>query len=498
VRIVGGADRPASAVTSVPPADARWPRVATLRTPDALRAHLDASGIRLGFDAMVKSGGSSPLAQPIDVDGVRVGNRFCILPMEGWDGTPEGEPSDLTRRRWRNFGISGAKLIWGGEAVAVRAEGRANPNQLLIGPGMQKGLARLREDLVSTHRERFGPNADADLYVGLQLTHSGRFARPHVKDRPEPLVAYNHPILDRRFPGGVRILTDDDLDRLVEDFVSAARLAQGAGYQFVDVKHCHGYLAHELLSARRRPGRYGGPLENRTRFLRDVVDGVRAAAPGLGIGVRLSVFDTVPYRKDHTGHGVPETSADGYDCAFGLLAGEDLDPALDDARALLRMLEQRGVRWICTSASSPYYTPHVQRPALFPPSDGYSPPEDPLRGVARHIEATARLKSDFPGLVFVGSGYSYLQEWLPHVAQHAVAAGQADLVGLGRMVLSYPDLPADVLEGRTLRRKSICRTFSDCTSAPRLGLVSGCFPLDPFYTAHPDAARLRQAKAAPA
>jgi hypothetical protein len=98
--------------------------------------------------------------------------------------------------------------------------------------------------------------------------------------------------------------------------------------------------------------------------------------------------------------------------------------------------------------------------------------------------------------VFVGSGYSYLQEWLPHVAQHAVARGQADFVGLGRMVLSYPDLPADVLEGKPLRRKAICRTFSDCTSAPRLGLVSGCFPLDPFYTAHPDAGRLREAKAA--
>jgi len=154
------------------------------------------------------------------------------------------------------------------------------------------------------------------------------------------------------------------------------------------------------------------------------------------------------------------------------------------------------VRWICTSAGSPYYNPHVLRPALFPPSDGYTPPEDPLCGVARQIEATARLKADFPRLVFVGSGYSYLQEWLPRVGQHAVAKGMTDLVGLGRMVLSYPDLPADVLEGRTLRRKAICRTFSDCTSGPRRGLVSGCFPLDPFYTAHPDAKRLREAKAA--
>src|SRR5439155_1962806 len=118
------------------------------------------------------------------------------------------------------------------------------------------------------------------------------------------------------------------------------------------------------------------------------------------------------------------------------------------------------------------------RPALFPPVDAYDPPEDPLVGVVRHIEATARLKAGFPELVFVGSAYSYLQEWLPHVAQYNVRNGLADFVGLGRIALAYPDLPAAVLTGATLRRKAFCRTFSDCTTGPRLGLVSGCYPLD--------------------
>jgi 2,4-dienoyl-CoA reductase-like NADH-dependent reductase (Old Yellow Enzyme family) len=171
-----------------------------------------------------------------------------------------------------------------------------------------------------------------------------------------------------------------------------------------------------------------------------------------------------------------------------------MDAALDEARDVLRMLQGRGVRWICTTAGSPYYCPHLQRPAALPPIDGYEPPEDPLRGVARQIDATARLKRDFPEMVFVGSGYSYLQEWLPHVAQYNLRNGLTDLVGLGRMVLSYPELPADVLRGAPLRRKAICRTFSDCTTGPRLGLVSGCYPLDPFYVAHPDASRLREVK----
>jgi 2,4-dienoyl-CoA reductase-like NADH-dependent reductase (Old Yellow Enzyme family) len=177
-----------------------------------------------------------------------------------------------------------------------------------------------------------------------------------------------------------------------------------------------------------------------------------------------------------------------------VLQDEDLAGALAETGAVLRLLAGRGVRWICVTAGSPYYSPHIQRPALFPPVDGYGPPEDPLCGVARQIAATARLKAEFPDLVFVGSGYSYLQEWLPHVAQHNVRRGLVDSVGLGRVVLSYPELAADVLSGAPLRRKSICRTFSDCTTGPRMGLVSGCYPLDPFYSGLADAERLREAK----
>jgi NADPH2 dehydrogenase len=475
--------------------DPQWPRIASLKTVEAFRGHLSRSGIELPFDDVLAPPGSSPLAQAIDVDGVCVGNRFCILPMEGWDGTTEGEPTDLTFRRWRNFGRSGAKLIWGGEAVAVREDGRANPNQLLIGERTLSSLERLRRELIAEHQERFGAQADRDLYVGLQLTHSGRFARPHAKDRPEPLVAYAHPVLDRRFPGGTPTLSDADLGRLVEDFVTAARRAADLGYQFVDVKHCHGYLGHELLSARTREGRYGGSFENRTRFLREIVGGIRAEAPGLGVAVRLSAIDMPPYRPGSTGVGVPD-AGDGYTSAFGLLRDEQMDKALDDSRALLTLLRELRVRWVCVTAGSPYYNPHFQRPALFPPTDGYLPPEDPLRGVARQIDATARLKAEFPDLVIVGSAYSYLQEWLPNVAERVVRDGGADFVGLGRMVLSYPDLPADVLAGTPLRRKAVCRTFSDCTTAPRNGMVSGCYPLDPFYASRPEAARLKQVKEA--
>jgi NADPH2 dehydrogenase len=169
-------------------------------------------------------------------------------------------------------------------------------------------------------------------------------------------------------------------------------------------------------------------------------------------------------------------------------------PKLDETERFLALLEELGVHLVNLTAGSPYYNPHVQRPALFPPSDGYGPPEDPLIGVARQIGVTARLKRRFPGLAIVGTAYTYLQEWLPNVAQAAVAAGMTDFAGLGRMVLSYPEMPFDVLSGRPLERRRICRTFSDCTTAPRKGMVSGCYPLDGFYRSRPEAEALRAAK----
>ncbi len=470
-------------------------RIASLKTAEDFLGHVAALGITLPFDTALASGPEAPLAQPLRVAGTTVGNRFAILPMEGWDGTADGRPTELTVRRWRRFGASGAKLIWGGEAVAVRADGRANPNQLMLTEDTLGDLADLRAALVTEHRRHFG--TDADLLVGLQLTHSGRFARPHEHDRAEPIIVYHHPLLDRKF----RVsrdqppLRDDEIARLVDDFVTAARRAQRAGFAFVDIKHCHGYLGHEFLSAVDRPGPYGGSFENRTRFLREVTAGIRAEAPGLEIGVRLSAVDWLPFRAGADGRGepVPYPPSHPYPYAFGG-DGSGLGTDLTEPCAFLDLLEALAIPLICISVGSPYYNPHIQRPALFPPSDGYQPPEDPLVGVARMIDITARLKRHAPRLVVVGSGYSYLQEWLAHVGQAVVRTGATDFVGLGRMVLSYPDLPADVLAGRPLRRKHICRTFSDCTTAPRNGLVSGCFPLDHFYKERAEAATLAQLK----
>ncbi len=475
-----------------------YPPITRYKSTTELRNYAESLSINLPIDEEVMPAPDGPLAQPYHLpDGRVIGNRFCIQPMEGWDGTTDGKPTELTYRRWRNFGLSGAKLIWGGEAAAVREDGRANPNQLMILDNTMAEIEKLRLALVETHHEHHG-NTD-DLLVGLQLTHSGRFCRPNEKTRLEPKILYHHPVLDDLFgiPADYPVLTDSEIDDLIGFYVSAARRAQKIGFEFVDVKHCHGYLGHEILSAIDRPGRYGGSFENRTRFLREIVKGIQSECPGLRIGVRLSTFDFPPFRPDadNIGKMVEFRDEKGvYPYAFG---GDPQNPGqvkLDEPIAFIELLQSLGVELVNFSAGSPYYNPHTTRPAHYPPSDGYLAPEDPLVGVARHINVDGELKLHGANIATVGSAYTYLQDWLPNVAQAVVKANLVDFVALGRMVLSYPEMPADILAGRPLDRKRICRTFSDCTTAPRKGMVSGCYPLDEFYKCRPEAETIKVLK----
>lgn len=477
---------------------ATYPKIALFKSTEALRARAAELLIELPVDdAILTAEAGSPLATPITIGGYTVGNRWCIHPMEGWDAARDGTPSELTLRRWRNFGASGAKLIWGGEAAAVTSDGRANPHQLMAVPENRAGLHSLLDALIETHHQHYGTSDD--LLVGLQLTHSGRFSRPNSASL-EPRIAYHHPLLDARFgidPHDESIVwRDADLPGLVDCYVRAAGTARDAGFRFVDVKACHGYLIHEFLSAFVRPGPYGGDFDGRTRLLREIIGRIRDAYPDLAVVVRLSAFDTVPYvgAAGEAGQPMPYQALLPYRYGFGLDEQNPLAIDFAETFALLGVLESLGVAAVNISCGSPYYNPHIQRPAIFPPSDGYEPPEDPLVGVARQIHAVRLCKEALPTLPIVGSGYSYLQDYLPHVAQAVVRAGWADLIGLGRMVLSYPELPADVLSSGRLARKRLCRTFSDCTTAPRNGIVSGCFPLDPFYKEMPEAAAVRGIK----
>src|SRR6266436_4897031 len=207
-------------------------RIPTLKTAEDFRRHVASLGINLPCEDSIQAGSNSPLAKPVEqvrINGQQIGNRIAIQPMEGWDGTTTGGITENVLRRWQRFGESGAKLIYGGEAMAVRPDGRANPNQLVIVEQNKKDLAELREILVRAHKESYGTTDD--LVIGFQLTHSGRFCKPNDKFRMEPHVAYRHPILDKKFDvtSNAQVFTDGEIEQLIECYIAAAKIAREVG-----------------------------------------------------------------------------------------------------------------------------------------------------------------------------------------------------------------------------------------------------------------------------
>ena len=417
--------------------------------------------------------------------GRTVGNRLAIQPMEGCDAELDGSPGELTFRRYHRFGAGGAKLIWG-EACAVVPEGRANPRQLVINPANAPALARLRS------RNTGGP------YRGQRPRR--RPARRPSTDALGPLLvppahsAQHDPLLDPRTvldkTNGATagpdspLITDDELDRLQSRYIDAARLAHEAGFDFIDIKQCHRYLLNELLAARSRPGKYGGPLENRTRFIREVVERIRDACPELLIGTRVNVFDGIPYMKGEDGIGVPCRFTPPVRSTWGTNAENPASADLAEPLALIAMLRSLGVCLFNISLGNPYASPHLLRPFEYPPPDGYETPEHPLIGVDRHFRLTAAVQAAYPDLSVVGSGYSWLQAYAFEAGAANVAAGRATFVGIGRGALTQPDFGRRLRQGEPLDRKRLCRTFSYCTALMRskhneMGqFPTGCPPFD--------------------
>ncbi|WP_020469363.1 oxidoreductase [Zavarzinella formosa] len=419
------------------------------------------------------------------VGGRLVGNRWCVHPMEGCDGEPDGRPGELTYRRYNRFGAGGAKLIWG-EACAVNEEGRANPRQIVLNEATKDCFAKLVHDCREHHRRACG--RDDDFLFGLQLTHSGRYSYRR------PIIAIHDPLLDprtfvdkttgRKVDESYPLITDDELSRLVDDYVKAARLAREVGFDFVDVKQCHRYLLNELLGARQRPGKYGGSLENRTRLAREIFQAIRAAEPDLILATRMNVFDGIPFRKATSGDGEADVFASPVVNGWGMAPENPLAVDLAEPILWIAEMERLGVSLINVTLGNPYAQPHFGRPFEYPPPDGYESPEHPLIGVDRHFRVTATLQRHFPALPFVGTGYSYLQEFLPQAGAANLRDSRVSFVGIGRASLAQPDVPLQVKNHGRLDRRRVCRTFSYCTAIMRakdhpLGqFPTGCPPFD--------------------
>ena len=364
----------------------RYPRIAAFKTADSLPAARSGSS-RLICRSTPRSvpAPRRRLAQPLELDGFRVGNRFCILPMEGWDGTRRRAPERADAAPLARFGQSGAKVIWGGEAVAVRHDGRANPNQLVIEPSdARRPSPRCASTLVAAHRERVRRRRRAISSSGCSsptpADTPGRTAAA-AASRASPIA---HPMLDRRSsPATCGMLTDDELDRLVDDFVArgaaapsgaASRSSTSSTVTAIWVTSCSARRsARAGTAAAREP--HALPALDRRRHPRR-----RRPACASACACRRSTWCRSARSASERRRARSRRRA-AYRSRVRLLDGA---PEHSTLRSTTRARCSRCSRaWACAGsasrAGSPYYNPHIQRPALFPPSDGYLPPEDPLR-----------------------------------------------------------------------------------------------------------------------
>ena len=269
-------------------------KIATFKSSGEFREYLRGVGAEFDLIDEPRSGADSAFTKPVvyksKITGksIQLANRWTLLPMEGWDCEPNGAPSELARRRWLRSAESGAGIFFGCEAVAVMESAKANARQMTLNSKTVGEIAKLREDTVARARDLFG--AEGVPYIGLQLTHSGRFVKTPDDKRLDSHTAYEHPYLDKKFHcDASNVVTDDEVDEIVAHFVEAGKLVLEAGFDFVDVKCAHGYLAHEFLTAFDRPGKYGGSFENRTCSSEISSRELKRGGFGLDIGVRLSL-----------------------------------------------------------------------------------------------------------------------------------------------------------------------------------------------------------------
>lgn len=403
-------------------------------------------------------GDVSPLTQKAEILGHCISNRLVCQAMEGCDGTAAGEPGELTRRRYLRLAAGGAGMIWF-EATACCEAARANPRQLWLREDNIDSFKALLDEIRETGLKA---NGYAPVII-MQDTHSGRYSKPHGV--PEPIIAYNNPLFETN--GAIdssRIITDQGLDEVRDMLIHSARLAAEAGFDGVDIKCCHRYLNSELLSAfTRENSRYGGSFENRTRLLRESIEGALQCCPkDFIVSTRLNAYDGFVYPY-----------------GWGVKPDGSLTVDLSEPKQLLRILAQMGVKLVNITMGNPYVNPHVNRPFA---KGGYEAAEHPLTGVARVLEGIRELQAEVPDMPLISSALSYLGAAAPYVAAAYVKENGFAFAGFGRMIFANPNFARQILAEGKLDASQCCIACSKCTELMRGGSTPGCVIRDKVYT----------------
>ena len=395
------------------------------------------------------------LKKPVRVGTTEAPNAFAVLPMEGCDSETDGGISAAVRRRYLRFASGGSGLLWW-EACSVVPEGRANPKQMMLTTENKDSISRLVEEILQCAEQE---NGIRPLNI-LQLTHSGRYARPD-SHTPQPMIVQHDPWLDAalHLSGETPLVSDAYLEKLIQHYVRSAKLAKECGFDGVDIKACHRYLLNELLTARNRDGKYGGTFENRIRLLLNIIRAVRCeVGSDMIIASRFNAFDVHPYPF---GFGSDPGGTDKWDRT---------EPV-----ALTEAMIAAGVNLLSASAGNPYFTaPNVTRPFDYPVEGAGLPSEHPLESVSRLFSITEEIQKAAKDIPVVGTGYTWLRQFIPYAAAANIEKGACKMVGLGRSSIAYPSAIADFYRDGFFHKEKCCITCSKCTQIMRDHGETGC------------------------
>ncbi|MFX1499812.1 MAG: NADH:flavin oxidoreductase [Promethearchaeota archaeon] len=415
------------------------------------------------------------LQQRVNVNKLFIPNRLAIQPMEGFDADLNGIPRDLTFRRYKRYAKGGAGLIWF-ESTAISDNCRSNPNQLVLS---EENIKKFKE-LVSITREISNKalkelGFEHKVVLIIQLNHSGRYCKRDGKKYP--IRTFLNKELDNveelAEKDGI-LVSDNELQEIEDIWVRKAILAKDIGFDGVDIKACHGYLIHDLLSSRpRKDSEYGGvSLENRTRLFLNIIKRLNKEFQNdrhFLITSRIGVYDGIPFPN---GFGVKSIEKEVFPASL------DLTEPIE----VINKLYKHGVRLINISAGNPHFKPEITRPFDIPIKGGLKPNEHPLIGVNRLLNLATLVKNHLPeDMVIIGSGYSYLRQFAGYVAAGMTHEKRVDVCAFGRMALANPNFPKQIFQEGIIDKKQACISCSKCSEFMRLGKNVGCATRDAKY-----------------
>jgi len=373
-------------------------------------------------------------------------NRFVNQPMECNDADEEGNPTNLTFERYRKLAEGGAGIIFM-EALTITEESRARKNQLGIYERTAKSLEKLVREMKSINQQSL---------ILFQITHSGRQSAAGFSR----LVTV-YPTADLK----AHVLTEEEIEKIGNDFAHAALIAQQVGADGLDFKHCHGYLCAEMLRpANTRQDRFGGSFENRVRFFKETAQKIKdkVGKSSFLCGVRFSAYEGIPG-------------------GFGTSGPEEVIEDLAEPIGFAQIVEEAGFDYINVSAGIPAITPEIVRPTKNYPE-----------GVYRHFGWAKAIKSRVR-IPIIGSGYSYLRDGnnnlkdpdpekrsLLYWAEKNLRQGICDFIGLGRQSLADPLFAQKILTGRN-SEINYCRACGGCSVLLGSQLPTGCVIYSEFY-----------------